>query len=45
MTRVIVTKRVVQGYMHGQGIEKFADKSEFTGCVIMRRCVLPQLGA
>ncbi len=33
VTRVIVTMRVVQGYMHGQGIEKFADKSEFTGCV------------
>jgi hypothetical protein len=26
-----VTGRGVQGYMHGQGIEKFADKSEFTG--------------
>jgi hypothetical protein len=26
-----VTWRCVQGYMHGQGIEKFADKSEFSG--------------
>jgi hypothetical protein len=32
-TRVITLP--AQGYMHGQGIEKFADKSEYTGCVLL----------